>query len=131
MQNMASTEFDPQNCPVGITNEKNVEKLGDRLDLMIQRLDEKMDGMKEDIASLSSKMDKNSSEMDKRFDSLEHKFETEIEEVKKGIPSTVDKKIEEYKNRQAGKIVGWIFTGLGSGVIITIVGRLLLAKLGL
>lgn len=123
-------EFDPQNCPVGITNEKNVEKLGDKLDLMIQRLEEKMDDMREDIASLSHKIDKNSSEMDKRFDSLEKKFETELEEVKKDIPHTVDKKIEEYKNKQAGAVVGWIFTGLAGSILIALVTSWIKLKLG-
>jgi predicted nucleic acid-binding Zn-ribbon protein len=128
---MASAEFDPQNCPVGITNEKNVEKLGDKLDLMIQRLDEKMDGMKEDIASLSDKIDKNSSDMDKRFDSLEKKVETELEEVKKGIPETVDKKIEDYKNKQAGAIIKWVFSGVIGTVFVAIITSWITGSLGL
>lgn len=114
------SEFNPKDCPIGITNEKNVEKLGIRFDIMMQRLDEKMDEMKNDIASLSKKIDKNSSEMDKRFDTMEEKFETKLEEVKRSVPDTVDEKIENYKNKQSGKLVRWLFSGVIGGVFIAL-----------
>lgn len=115
------SEFNPKDCPVGIKNEKNVETLGVRFDIMMQRLDEKMDEMKEDIASLSKKIDKNSTDMDKRFDAMEEKFESKLEEVKKSVPATVDKKIEDYKNKQSGKLVRWVVSGVFGGVFIALV----------
>lgn len=128
------SEFNPKDCPVGITNEKNVEKLGVRFDIMMQRLDEKMDEMKVDIASLSEKIDKNSADMDKRFDTMEEKFETKLEEVKKSVPETVDNKIEEYKNRQSSKLVRWLVSGVFGGVFISLATSIIMswakAKLG-
>ena len=125
------SEFNPKDCPVGITNEKNVEKLGVRFDIMMQRLDEKMDEMKNDIASLSKKIDKNSIDMDKRFDAMEEKFETKLEEVKRNVPETVDKKIEDYKNKQSGKLVRWFFGGVVSSIFIALATSWVKMGLGL
>ena len=138
LEEMSNGDFNPTTCPVGIVNEKNIENLGDRLDMAIERLTEKVTEMKEDITSLSKNMDKNFNTMeskfegvDKRFDSMEEKFDKKINNLKDSIPDIIDSRIENKKDHTARSILTWIFTGAGATIAISLFTAWVKVKLGL
>ena len=138
LEEMSGSDFNPNNCPVGIVNEKNIENLGDRFDMAIERLTEKVTEMKEDITSLSRNMDKNFNTMeskfegvDRRFDSMEDKFDKKINNLKDSIPDIIDSRIENRKDHTARSILTWIFTGAGATIIISIATAWIRSKLGI
>lgn len=128
---IANDSFKPENCPVGIVNEKNVEMLGDRLDMAIERLTEKLSEMKEDISVLSENMNRKFDSVDKRFDSMEDKFDKKILELKTSIPETVDKHLETKKDHSARKILSWVLTGAGSTILISLATAWIRSKMGI
>ena len=138
LEEMSNGDFNPNNCPVGIVNEKNIENLGDRFDIAIERLTEEVTEMKEDITSLSKTMDKNFNTMeskfegvDKRFDSMEEKFDKKINNLKDSIPDIIDSRIENKKDHTARSILTWIFTGAGATIAISLFTAWVKVKLGL
>lgn len=124
---MAAEEFDPRNCPVGITNSKDIENLGDKLDMAIERLTEKVGEMREDITTLSSNIDEKFEKVDSRFDEMNLK----IESIKDEIPQRIDEELERLKGKKASKAWAWIFVGVGGSAIIYIVSRAIAKVLGL
>lgn len=124
-------EFSPESCPVGITNAKNVEKLGDHFDMAIERLTEKVGELKEEVTSLSKNMDEKFDCVDKRFDSMEQKVQQEIKELKASIPSTVDSKIEERKGKTAAAAWKWILLGFAVPIVIGVITALIKAIFGI
>lgn len=123
-----SKSFNPTDCPVGIENRKDIEHIGDRLDMAIDRLTEKVSEMKEDISTLSDKMDKNFisidnkfDAVDKRFDSMEEKFDRKIGELRVSIPDTVDTQMRTKKGQVASDVLKWVICGAGGTILITII----------
>lgn len=122
-------DFSPDTCPVGITNAKNVEKLGDHFDMAIGMLTEKVTEMKDDITALSKKMDENFENVDKRFTNMEASFQSQIADLKNSIPTTVETKIEEKRGKAA--VGAWkyvlmgIFIPIGVAIIIALIKYLL------
>jgi len=131
-------EFNPEVCPIGITNEKSIENLGDRVDMAIERLTEKVSEVKDDITSLSKfvdekfeSMDEKFDNVDKRFDSMEDKFYDKIGELKKSIPDIVDDRLERKKGNMASNVIRWVLCGVFGGIIISIATSWVKMKLGL
>lgn len=116
-----ATDFDPNSCPVGISNGKDINRLGDRIDMAIERLTEKVAEVKEDITALSSNMDKKFDNVDKKLESVDKRFDSmnkKIDDLQKSVPSVVDDEIKRRKGDSAYRIIAWVFTGvLGSAVI--------------
>lgn len=128
---MTANDFNPKDCPIGIANEKNIENLGVRVDMAIERLTERVTEMKKDIAVLSENMDKKFESVDKRFDSMEEKFTQKLEKMSKSVPDVVNRELQNKKGNIALKILGWIFGSLGAAVTITVVTRYVCNFLGL
>ena len=112
--------FKPENCPVGIVNGKNVEMLGDRLDMAIERLTEKVTEMKEDISALSDNMNQNFNSVDKK-----------LSELRTSIPEVVDRQLETQKDHSARKILSWVLTGAGGTILISLATAWIRAKVGI
>lgn len=119
-----TSEFNPSNCPVGKVNEKSIIYVGERLDMAIERLEEKMDDMKSD---LTSHMNDGFSNLNEKLDKVDGRLT--------GLENNLDSRIElKFKQLHGGiilKLVGWVFGSLGAGVIITVVTRYILKALNL
>ena len=104
-------DFEPKNCPVGISNEKNIENVKDKFEMAIQRLEEKLDDMK-------NNMDKGFSSVNKNIDKLSERLDTLESNLPKMIDDRVDEKIEAKRNSRAWDVVKWIVvTLLGSAAV--------------
>ena len=124
-------EFSPDTCPVGITNAKNIENLGDHFDMAIERLTEKVGELKEEVTSLSKNMDEKFEGVDKRFDSMEKKFKEELTDIKNSIPQTVDTKISEKRGKAAVGAWKYLLVGILIPIGVAIVVALLKVSFGL
>lgn len=122
-----TANFDPNNCPVGIGNQKDIISLGDKLDMAIERLTEKVSEVKEDVATLSQNMDKKFEAVDKRFNDTNKK----IDDLKKQIPSMVDEEIDKKRGTSAFGAIKWIFTGFAGSIIIALVTAYFRSKFGI
>ena len=119
-----AVEFDPYTCPLGVGNEKSIEHVGEKLDMAIQRLEEKMDDMKSDLTShmndgfsnVNGKLDK----VDERLTNLENNLDTRIEN-----------KVKQIHGNLVLKVVGWVFGSMGAAVAISVVTKLILQALKL
>lgn len=109
-----ASEFNPDNCPRGIGNEKSIDNLKETFNLMIQHLNEKIDDMKE---SLTSQMDTGFENVNSKLDNLEDRFN----KLEAGLDEKIEDRINRSHNKFSSKIVSWIFGGLGSAVIIALV----------
>ena len=121
-----TTNFDPNSCPVGIGNQKDISSLGEKLDMAIERLTEKVTEVKEDVASLSSNMDKKFEAVDERFNLTDNK----IDELKKSIPGIVNDEIEKKRGSSAAQAIKWLLTGVVGSVVIAIVTAYVRSKFG-
>lgn len=124
-------EFSPDTCPVGITNAKNIENLGDHFDMAIDRLTEKVSEMKDDITTLSQKMEENFENVDKRFTNMETSFQSQIADLKNSIPSTVEHKLEEKKGKAAVGAWKYLLLGILIPIGVGIIGALIKYLLGI
>lgn len=122
-----TTNFEPNNCPVGISNHKDIIGLGDRLDMAIERLTEKVSEVKEDLSCLSTNMDKKFEAVDERFNDTNQK----IDDLRKQIPSMVNDEIEKKRGSSASQAIKWLLTGVVGSVVIAIVTAYVRSKFGL
>ena len=121
-----ATDFDPNSCPVGIRNQKDINHLGDRLDMAIERLTEKVEEVKEDVAILSSNMDKKFEAVDQHFDNVNEK----IDAIQKEIPAIVNEEIEKKRGSSAALAWKWVLTGFLGSVIIAVITSYVRSKFG-
>ena len=133
-----ANEFDPKECPVGITNSKDIQYLGERLDMAIERLTEKVSDMKQDIETLNTNMNDKFEKVDKRFDSMDKKIDSfkkemdsKIEGLREDMPSEIDREINNIKGKTAVKAWVWIFVGVGGSAVIYLVSRAIARLFGL
>lgn len=133
-----ASEFDPKECPVGITNSKDIQYLGERLDMAIERLTEKVSDMKQDIETLNTNMNDKFEKVDKRFDSMDKKIDSfkkemdsKIEGLKNEMPQRIDDEVTKLKGKTAAKAWGWIFVGVGGSAVIYVVSRIVAKLFGL
>jgi len=82
-------------CPKGIKNEKDIERLGERVALMFDHLSEGLD------------------KLDKKLDQLDKK----IEDLKESIPRQVDESVEAKWKTGVYGVVKWLVIGVVSAII--------------
>ncbi len=78
------------NCPKGIQNEKDIERLGERVGLMFEHLGEGID------------------KLDKKLDQLDKK----IEDLKESIPKQIDEAVEMKWKTGVYGLVKWLVAGV-------------------
>ncbi|ADY13697.1 hypothetical protein [Sphaerochaeta globosa] len=83
------------NCPQGIKNEKDIEKLGERVSLMFEHLGEGID------------------KLDKKLDQLDKK----IEGLKESIPKQIDESVEEKWKTGVYGVVKWLVIAVVTAII--------------
>lgn len=137
MGNTIDNKFEPNDCPIGISNNKSIENLGDRVDMAIERLTEKVGELKEDITSLSKNVDKKFDSIDekienvdKKIDSMEDKFYERMSELKKKIPATVEAEIDKKKANAAAAAIKWMLCGILGTILVSVATAWIKSKLG-
>jgi hypothetical protein len=90
-------------CPYGIKNEKDIQYMGERFNMMIEHLGEGMD-------SLNKKMDN----MAQQLDSLQ-----------KNLPSQIDKAVEEKLRANVYSIIKWLIVTATAAAIVIYVARVI------
>ena len=116
-------EFDPKNCPVGISNEKYIENVKDRFDMAIQRLEEKLNDMSKNIDKGFSGVNQNIDKLNERLDTLETNLPKMIDE-------RVEEKIETKRNTQAWNVMRWVVVSLLGSAAIAVVTKVVISLIG-
>lgn len=111
-------DFNPHECPVGIANEKAIMYAGERLDMAIERLEEKMEDMKSD---LTAQMNSGFSSMNEKLDNVDHRLTA----LENGIDDKVEKKVKQKHNDIVLSIMGWVFGSLGAAIVISVVTKMI------
>lgn len=106
------TDFDPKNCPVGISNEKQIENVEDKFEMAIQRLEEKLDDMKNNMEKGFSSVNKNIDKLNGRLNDLEAK-----------LPEMIDDRIEAKRHTRAWEVMKWIIVSLLGSAAIAVVSK--------
>lgn len=83
------------NCPQGIKNEKDIERLGERVGLMFEHLGEGID------------------KLDKKLDQLDKK----IEDLKESIPKQIDEAVEMKWKTGVYSTVKWLVIAVVTAII--------------
>lgn len=114
-------DFNPKDCPVGIANDSKIDRVGDKLDMAIQRIEEKITDLKEDVS-------KGFSDVNGKLDNLEDRF-NQFEET---VDSRIDKRIKENTTNKVMTVLKWIIFTAGGSILITVLTKLILSafKLG-
>ena len=116
------TDFNPQDCPVGIANKSNIDRVGDRLDMAIQRIEEKITDLKDDV-------NRGFSDMNSKLDNLESRFYTYEAGVPEQIETIVEKKIKENTANKVMTVIKWLIFTAGGSILITVITKMILAAL--
>lgn len=109
-------DFDPYSCPVGVGNEKSITYVGEKLDMAIARLEEKMEDMKTD---LTNQMDSGFSSMNEKLDKVDKRLTT----LENGLDEKIEGKVKQLHNNIVLKIVAWVFGTCGLSVVISLVSK--------
>lgn len=119
------SEFDPINCPVGIKNCAEIDKVKDKLDMAIERLEEKIGDMKED---LTTRMNEGFSNVEEKLDtlggqvnSLDSRITTMDGTLDARIDARIDTKLEIKKGKAAASAWKWILTGFCIPIAIAVI----------
>lgn len=115
-------DFNPKDCPVGIANDSKIDRVGDRLDMAIQRIEEKITDLKEDV-------NKGFSDMNDKLDNLESRFNTYEAGVPEQIETIVEKKIKENTANKVMTVIKWLIFTAGGSILITVLTKLILTAL--
>jgi len=127
------SEFDPVNCPVGIKNCAEIDKVKDKLDMAIERLEEKMMDMRED---LTMRMNEGFSNLEDKLDTvdttvkaLDGRITTMDGTLDARIDSRIEMNLEMKKGKAAASAWKWLITGfcipIVIGVIVAVVKNLI------
>lgn len=135
---MATDTFDPNSCPVGLTNSKDIEFLGERLNMAIEMLTAKVSDMKDDIETLSTTMNDKFDKMDARFDVMDIKIESfknemdlKMEALKNEMPQKIDDEVTRLKGKAATKAWVWVLCGVAGSAVVYVVSRWVASLFGL
>ena len=132
-----ATDFDPKDCPVGLSNSKDIHYLGKEMNMAIKALTDKIGDMKQEITTLNDTMNTKFDKMDARFDVMDTKMEalksemdSKIESIKSAMPEEIDKEVNSMKGKTAVKAWVWVLCGVGGSAIIYAVSRWVGSLLG-
>lgn len=119
------SEFDPVNCPVGIKNCAEIDKVKDRLDMAIERVEEKIHDMKQD---LSLRMEDGFSNVEGKLDVLDNnvkaldgRLTTMDGTLDNRIDNRIDAKLELKKGKAAANAWRWLATGFCIPILSSVI----------
>lgn len=102
------SDFNPKDCPVGVANEKNLEKLDTKVEMAIKRLEEKLDDMGKNMEKGFSITNKKLADLEKSLTDLNEK-----------LPTKIDERIEAKRNNRVWEILRWVIVSIGGTVGVT------------
>lgn len=103
-----------KNCPIGISNSKEIEKLQDKFAMVIENIEK-------NISNLGNTMEKKFNELNKKIDDIDEKIET----YNKTIPQKVNEIVENKLKIGVFNVVKWISITAGGVIVVSIVTRAL------
>lgn len=103
-----------KNCPLGIANSKEIEKLQDKFAMVIENIEK-------NISNLGNTMEKKFNELNKKIDDIDEK----IENYNKSIPQKVDEIVENKLKIGVFNVVKWLSITAGGVIVVSIVTKAL------
>lgn len=100
-------------CPQGITNKKEIERLKDVTTLMIENIEKS-------IATLASTMEKKFEELNKKVDSVDH----QIKEIKTNLPDQISTIVDNKMKVGVFSIIKWLAISIGGVAVATVIGKI-------
>ena len=113
-------DWNPEKCPLGIKHEEQIDSTRKMVEIMVQRIEEKVDDLKDDVS-------KGFANVDERFNTLEDRFTN----LKNNLPETIDDRIKHNEEKKAASVSKWVLVSLIGSTIILVFGRWVLLHLGL
>lgn len=118
-----SAEFNPNECPLGVKHEADLKHLEEKLEMSVQRLDEKLDDIKQDLSTGFAETNKAIQEIARRYDELNTRFIRAENSIDERIDKRCDARIEAHKKELIWKgwkkVLAWAGGILGSSACIT------------
>lgn len=120
------SDFNPNDCPLGAKHESDLRRLEEKLEMSVNRLDEKLNDIREDMTAGFSSITKKVDEAIARWDLTEHNLDERIDR-------RADARIEAHKKELVWKgwkkALAWIGGILGSSACVTWILKTLLELL--
>lgn len=103
-------EDNGKNCLVGLKNEKELEKVNMRFEMIIERLDKQ-------IENLGISMNEKLEELNRKLSNLDNKFDN----LQETMPSQINKVVDDRFKNNVFSIIKWVIITVGGAVAIAVV----------
>ena len=101
-----------KNCPIGIKNSKDLERVNMRFEMMIEKLDKQIEG-------LGVSMNEKFEELNRKISNLESKFDN----LQNTMPAQINKVVDDRFKNNLFTIIKWGVVTVGGAVAIAVVVR--------
>ncbi len=108
-----------KDCPTGISNRKEIEKMKDVFSLMIENLNKT-------ITDLGTTMEKKFNELNDKIDKVDNKIDT----INDGLPEKINSAVDSKMKIGVFNVVKWFFISVGGVAIATIIREIVLNFIG-
>lgn len=130
-----------ENCKLGITNAKEIEKVKDVFTIMIENLNKRFDNlgttMDKQFRDITQKIDSVNKNLTSKIDSVDKNLTQKIDnvegkftEMKKKLPEQMDETVKAKMKTGVYSFVKWVSISIGGVAIATIVGWFIKGLLG-
>ena len=103
-------EDNGRNCLVGLKNEKELEKVNMRFEMIIERLDKQ-------IENLGTSMNEKFEELNRKITKLDNKFDS----LQETMPAQINKVVDDRFKNNVFSIIKWVIITVGGAVTIAVV----------
>lgn len=103
-------EDNGKNCLVGLRNEKELEKVNMRFEMIIERLDKQ-------IENLGTSMNEKFEELNRKITNLDNKFDS----LQETMPAQINKVVDDRFKNNVFSIIKWVIITVGGAVAIAVV----------
>lgn len=103
-------EDNGKNCLVGLKNEKELEKVNMRFEMIIDRLDKQ-------IENLGISMNEKLEELNRKLSNLDNKFDN----LQETMPAQINKVVDDRFKNNVFSIIKWVIITVGGAVAIAVV----------
>lgn len=103
-------EDNGKNCLVGLKNEKELEKVNMRFEMIIERLDKQ-------IENLGISMNEKLEELNRKISNLDNKFDS----LQETMPAQINKVVDDRFKNNVFSIIKWVIITVGGAVAIAVV----------
>ena len=103
-------EDNGKNCLVGLRNEKELEKVNMRFEMIIERLDKQ-------IENLGTSMNERFEELNMKISKLDSK----LDNLQETMPAQINKVVDNRFKNNVFSIIKWVVVTVGGAVAIAVV----------